>query len=1495
MLTLNSTWAQTPILPASQQLPTMGSVIKGTANISQAQNTVSSQMTIFQTSNQAVINWSSFNVGQNASVTFVQPSSSAAVLNRVLDNNASQIFGQIKSNGQVFLSNPNGVYFSPSASVDVGSLTATTHAITDDDFMAERMNFQRQGATGKIINEASISSALKGYVALLAPEVRNSGVIVAKMGTVVMASGEYITLNFDGNKSLAGITTTPSAVNSLINNAQAVRAPDGQIILSAMGLNRLSSGVINNSGALEASSIKASGGKITLEADQITLTKRSTVVATGPTGGGSVLIGSDWMGQGSIKPATSVSMEMGALIDASATQSGPGGTVVLRSNVLDPDSVASIQGMVQAQGGPQGGNGGRVETSASKLYLQNAKINTDAANGVRGQWLLDPADVVIDDSSDAGFINANSTLKPSSGVNTTHITSATLLNLLAQNNITISTTNDQTQGTSSGNITLASSFTISSGSTLTLSAANQVISGALVTTNLTNGSSLVFNAGANSVWNGTITGTGNVAVNMPGHTLALTANNLYTGSTTITSGTLALSGSGALTADSTLLNSGTLSLLNKSNVNALDLQKWLNSGNVTVTAPSNLDVTISNSPTVAASSYTGTGNITITDPIIYTNHLLNLSASNKIFINQPIAANYNMASNTIANALNTAQLQLSATYAVNAPVYIGNAGANFFTKDNSTTTSWVVITDLGARTDATTLPSTMTLQGLSSNFMVSNPSQRNFVLGVNIDAAPSNNWSGDAFTFITGFVPIGYYKTVANSFFAQTSAIQLDGLGHTVSNLSIVTTPNLTPSSLANVGFVATLADKGFIRNFGLVNETIQFNGSNDATIKFNVGGLMGTSQHSSSLSNVSVSGSVSAVHTYNIGGLAGASASTISNAYSSALVTLQSISTGILIYPASAGGLVGRTIVNTGVSGTLNNDYASGNVIAPLAANAGSLIGDIASSSGTVTNSYASGQISNNAGATFSTPAGVVGAAIGSGVLTQSSQLSALAATQQANYVGWDFVNNWTMSSAGPTSTFATRLLLVEPSAASVGFGSAFPAVTYSLVGLIGPDTSASVSFTPASINTSYTTGGSVGTYPYAALGTISGQTNAYKLVFDSSNLTVTKANLYVKANANQSSPYGSNPVVSYGFNTAANWGGTGILSTDASMVGLSASPSFNNAPSSTSNAGNYSLSYNTGLSAKNYNFLAATSPVNYTISLAPISLSGVKTYDGTATFASGTLSATGVNGETLTVVSGSATANSKNVGGATSWNSLNALVLGNGTGLASNYTLANFQTSNITINRLGSVTWTGGSTGNWFDPSNWSGGAVPDLSNVADVILPANKTATFGNTIVAPAEAGVVQINSLTGLGSLTQTSGTLNIDTGGLHLSKVQQSGGTLNLNGNFWVNQGFTQTSAGSLSVAGSTTIASSTGNVALGNINSTGAFSVSTSAGDIVQNSPITALSSASFTAVNSNAPAAIDLSNAMNNFQGITSLNGSTVSLTNGSSLNLGTVNTSAN
>ena len=141
----------------------------------------------------AVINRHSFSIGSNETTRFIQQSAQSAVLNRVIGENPSQIFGQLLWNGRVFLVNPNGVVFGPNSVVDVAALIASTLQMSDADFMAGRYHFEGDDAGG-IDNRGYIRAGPGGEVVLIAPRIENSGIIETEGGQLVLAAGQSVTL-----------------------------------------------------------------------------------------------------------------------------------------------------------------------------------------------------------------------------------------------------------------------------------------------------------------------------------------------------------------------------------------------------------------------------------------------------------------------------------------------------------------------------------------------------------------------------------------------------------------------------------------------------------------------------------------------------------------------------------------------------------------------------------------------------------------------------------------------------------------------------------------------------------------------------------------------------------------------------------------------------------------------------------------------------------------------------------------------------------------------------------------------------------------------------------------------------------------------------------------------------------------------------------------------------------------------------------------------------
>ena len=491
---------------ASNALPAGGNLAAGTASISQS----GANMVIDQSTQRAVINWQSFNVGKDAHVQF--NNGSGATLNRVNGPEASTILGRISATGQITISNGNGVFFGPGSRVDVGSLVATTHSISDAAFMAGgNLRFERNGSTASVVNEGELSASLLGYVALLAPEVRNSGVMVASKGTVALAAGEAITLQLNAQDQLQGVVVDAGDWKALVDNRHVVEAEGGLVILSARALQSVQGGVVRHSGSINANSLTQVGGRILLTGDDITLAAGSSTTATGATGGGEVYAGGGWQGgvipswrgapAEAIHQATTVTMEQGATIDASATANGTGGTAVLWSDIGGSTTFA---GQILARGGAQAGRGGRVETSGHSLQIETTgRVDTTAAQGATGNWLIDPDNFSI--SAGTGALTTNS------------IGASTLVTALAGSNVTIAT-NGAVAG--NGDISITSNVVSSSANSLTLKAHRNITHSAGVTVS-TAGGAVTYWADSDHNASGNIIFSGAATINTGGGNLTL--------------------------------------------------------------------------------------------------------------------------------------------------------------------------------------------------------------------------------------------------------------------------------------------------------------------------------------------------------------------------------------------------------------------------------------------------------------------------------------------------------------------------------------------------------------------------------------------------------------------------------------------------------------------------------------------------------------------------------------------------------------------------------------------------------------------------------------------------------------------------------------------------------------------------------------------------------------------------------------------------------------
>lgn len=328
-------------------LPEGGQVAAGQAAIT----TAGSTMTIAQQTAQAIINWQNFGIGSGEAVHINQPNSQSMLLNRVIGSNPSEIFGQLTANGQVILVNPNGVFFRPGSSVDVGGLTASTLNIANEDFLKGQLRFAGD-SQNPVINAGNIT-AQNGYVNLLAKEVVNEGIIAAQTGSVNLAAGSGMSLDYNGDGKMT-VAVTDGAYQSAVANKKLIQADGGLVVMTASGKDALMDSAVNNSGMIQANTLGEAKGQISLTGDNIATT--GTITADGGS-------------------------------------NGHGGTIKIIANLK-----TAVDGQLSAQGGQLAGDGGFIETSGDIVRIgDHSSIQANAPQGKAGQWLIDPVDITISD------------------------------------------------------------------------------------------------------------------------------------------------------------------------------------------------------------------------------------------------------------------------------------------------------------------------------------------------------------------------------------------------------------------------------------------------------------------------------------------------------------------------------------------------------------------------------------------------------------------------------------------------------------------------------------------------------------------------------------------------------------------------------------------------------------------------------------------------------------------------------------------------------------------------------------------------------------------------------------------------------------------------------------------------------------------------------------------------------------------------------------------
>lgn len=398
-------------------LPTGWNVTGGSAAISRNGSTLN----IVQSTSQAMVNFQTFNVGSAAVVDIRQPGAQSALLARTVGGSASQIDGQIKANGALWLINPAGIMVGAGARIDVGSFVASTLNVSDSDFLAGRLTFQSGAMAGQVRNDGTISTASGGTIYLVAPTVTNTGTLHAPGGEVLLAAGQSVQLMDTGTP---GVSVQITGTSGEAKNLGSIVAEAGRIGLAA--------GLVSNSGEIHADSVVSEGGRVFLRASgDLQTAATSNISASGATGGRVELIA---------------------------------------------DGAAKIDGRVAATG--SAGQGGYVDTSGhGALDVVNVPVV-----GRGGEWHIDPYDIQIVPTGSTGTLGTSAIVSTTSGAQVGADTITSQLDAGVNVSITTGAGNPATDLTH-GDITVSAAIakTGSVDSALTLNANNNIVINAPIT------------------------------------------------------------------------------------------------------------------------------------------------------------------------------------------------------------------------------------------------------------------------------------------------------------------------------------------------------------------------------------------------------------------------------------------------------------------------------------------------------------------------------------------------------------------------------------------------------------------------------------------------------------------------------------------------------------------------------------------------------------------------------------------------------------------------------------------------------------------------------------------------------------------------------------------------------------------------------------------------------------------------------------------------------
>lgn len=376
-----------------------------------------------------------FGLNSGETANFISNQGIKNIFGRVVGGDASFINGLIKvsgGNSNLFLVNPAGIIFGSNARLDVpGSFFATTASSIGFDnrwFNSTGINdyaalvgtpsaFAFSAQSGSIVNVGKLAVGNGQNLTLLGGTVISTGELSAPGGQITVAAvpgenlvrlsqnGMLLSLEVSGPTGVSDSTSlpfSPLSLPRLLSGGGSDHATglstnsQGQVVLTGGEAISASPGTAIVSGAANVSTPNGTGGTVHVLGERVGLFS-AKIDASGAEGGGTVRVGGDYRGGGTLPTANMTYVDGKSSIAINATRSGNGGSAVVWA-----DGTTVFSGNVNARGVSTvpnvGGVGGFVEVSGKKGLIFNGSVDTRGTNGL-GTLLLDPENIVVTDAA----------------------------------------------------------------------------------------------------------------------------------------------------------------------------------------------------------------------------------------------------------------------------------------------------------------------------------------------------------------------------------------------------------------------------------------------------------------------------------------------------------------------------------------------------------------------------------------------------------------------------------------------------------------------------------------------------------------------------------------------------------------------------------------------------------------------------------------------------------------------------------------------------------------------------------------------------------------------------------------------------------------------------------------------------------------------------------------------------------------------------------------